>query len=139
MEKARINPMLIYGLTILAIGVLVIMLFKGCNKPSASPAVDRLRSMNDSLYQVIQSNNTKTDSLFAKIDSIRAWSDTIVQRQEITNQYYTNETYTILNSSPSAASKQLRSTLKKSDSLLKSGFYTRTYDLRRSAFQSELQ
>ena len=131
--------MLIYGLTILAIGVLVIMLFKGCNKPAASPAVDRLRSMNDSLYQVIQSNNTKTDSLFAKIDSIRAWSDTIVQRQEITNKYYTNETYTILNSSPSAASKQLRTTLKKSDSLLKSGFYTRTYDLRRAAFQSELQ
>jgi len=139
MEKARINPMLIYGFSVLAIGVLVIMLFKGCNKPAASPAVDRLRSMNDSLYQVIQSNNTKTDSLFAKIDSIRAWSDTIVQRQEITNKYYTNETYTILNSSPSAASKQLRSTLKKSDSLLKSGFYTRTYDLRRAAFQSELQ
>jgi hypothetical protein len=139
MEKARINPMLIYGLTILAIGVLVVMLFKGCNKPAASPAVDRLHSLNDSLYQVIESNNTKTDSLFAKIDSIRAWSDTIVQRQEITNQYYTNETYTILNSSPSAASKQLRSTLKKSDSLLKSGFYTRTYDLRRAAFQSELQ
>jgi hypothetical protein len=139
MEKARINPMLIYGLTILAIGVLVIMLFKGCNKPAASPAVDRLHSLNDSLYRVIESNNTKTDSLFAKIDSIRAWSDTIVQRQEITNQYYTNETYTILNSSPSAASNQLRSTLKKSDSLLKSGFYTRTYDLRRAAFQSELQ
>ena len=139
MEKARINPMLIYGLTILAIGVLVIMLFKGCNKPSASPAVDRLRSLNDSLYQVIQSNNTKTDSLFAKIDSIRAWSDTIVQRQEITNKYYTNETYTILNSNADAASKQYRTTLKKSDSLLKSGFYTRTYDLRRAAFQSELQ
>jgi predicted PurR-regulated permease PerM len=139
MEKARINPMLIYGLSILAIGVLVILLFKGCNTPSTSPAVDRLHSLNDSLYQVIQSNNTKTDSLFAKIDSIRAWSDTIIQRQEITNKYYTNETYTILNSSPSAASNQLRSTLKKSDSLLKSGFYTRTYDLRRAAFQSELQ
>jgi hypothetical protein len=139
MEKARINPIIIYGLGILATGVIIILLFKGCNKPAASPAVDRLHSLNDSLYRVIESNNTKTDSLFAKIDSIRAWSDTIVQRQEITNQYYTNETYTILNSSPSAASKQLRSTLKKSDSLLKSGFYTRTYDLRRSAFQSELQ
>jgi hypothetical protein len=139
MEKARINPMIIYGLGILATGVIIILLFKGCNKPAASPAVDRLRNINDSLYQVIHSNNNKTDSLFAKIDSIRAWSDTIVQRQEITNKYYTNETYTILNSSPSAASKQLRSTLKKSDSLLKSGFYTRTYDLRRAAFQSELQ
>jgi hypothetical protein len=139
MEKARINPMIIYGLGILATGVIIILLFKGCNKPAASPAVDRLHSLNDSLYRVIESNNTKTDSLFAKIDSIRAWSDTIVQRQEITNQYYTNETYTILNSSPSAASQQLRSTLKKSDSLLKSGFYTRTYDLRRAAFQSELQ
>ena len=131
--------MIIYGLGILATGVIIILLFKGCNKPAASPAVDRLRSINDSLYQVIHSNNNKTDSLFAKIDSIRAWSDTIVQRQEITNKYYTNETYTILNSSPSAASKQLRTTLKKSDSLLKSGFYTRTYDLRRAAFQSELQ
>jgi hypothetical protein len=139
MEKARINPMLIYALGILATGVIIILLFKGCNKPAASPAVDRLRNINDSLYQVIHSNNNKTDSLFAKIDSIRAWSDTIVQRQEITNKYYTNETYTILNSSPSAASKQLRTTLKKSDSLLKSGFYTRTYDLRRAAFQSELQ
>ena len=139
MEKARINPMIIYGLGILATGVIIILLFKGCNKPAASPAVDRLRNINDSLYQVIHSNNNKTDSLFAKIDSIRAWSDTIVQRQEITNKYYTNETYTILNSSPSAASKQLRATLKKSDSLLKSGFYTRTYDLRRAAFQSELQ
>jgi hypothetical protein len=139
MEKARINPMIIYGLGILATGVIIILLFKGCNKPAASPAVDRLRNINDSLYQVIHSNNNKTDSLFAKIDSIRAWSDTIVQRQEITNKYYTNETYTILNSSPSAASKQLRTTLKKSDSLLKSGFYTRTYDLRRAAFQSELQ
>jgi hypothetical protein len=139
MEKARINPMIIYGLGILATGVIIILLFKGCNKPAASPAVDRLRNINDSLYQVIHSNNNKTDSLFAKIDSIRAWSDTIVQRQEITNKYYTNETYTILNSSPSAATKQLRTTLKKSDSLLKSGFYTRTYDLRRAAFQSELQ
>ena len=139
MEKARINPMIIYGLGILATGVIIILLFKGCNKPAASPAVDRLRNINDSLYQVIHSNNNKTDSLFAKIDSIRAWSDTIVQRQEITNKYYTNETYTILNSFPSAASKQLRTTLKKSDSLLKSGFYTRTYDLRRAAFQSELQ
>ena len=131
--------MLIYALGILATGVLIILLFKGCNKPQYNPAVDRLNNMNDSLYQVIQSNNTKTDSLFAKIDSIKAWSDTIVQHQEITNKYYTNETYTILNSSPTAASKQFRTTLQKSDSLLKSGFYTRTYNLRHATFQSELQ
>jgi len=139
MEKARINPMLIYALGILATGAVIIMLFKGCNRPHPTPAVDRLRTLNDSLYQVIQSNNSKTDSLFAKIDSIRSWGDTIIQRQEITNKYYTNETYTILNSTPTAATKQFRATLKKSDSLLKSGFYTRTYDLRRAAFQSELQ
>lgn len=139
MEKARINPMLIYALGILATGVVIILLFKGCNKPQYNPAVDRLNNLNDSLYQVIQSNNTKTDSLFAKIDSIRAWSDTIIQHHEITNKYYTNETYTILNSSPTAASKQFRTTLQKSDSLLKSGFYTRTYNLRHATFQSELQ
>lgn len=139
MEKARINPMLIYGLGILATGVIIILLFKGCNRPQPNPAVDRLNTINDSLYRILEINTAKADCLYARIDSLTMQRDTIIQRQEITNKYYTNETYTILNSTPSAASKQFRTTLQKSDSLLKSGFYSRTYNLRHAAFQSELQ
>jgi hypothetical protein len=130
---------LLIGMTLLIITLAVIFSLRTCHRPVTNPAVKMLQDINDSLYQVIEINNAKTDSLFLKIDSIKSWSDTIIQRQEITNKYYTNETYTILNSSPSAASKQFRATLKKSDSLLKSGFYTRTYNLRSATFQSELQ
>jgi hypothetical protein len=138
MEKSELNHMALYGAAILIIGIIIIMLFKGCND-APQPAVDRLNKINDSLYYVIELNNAKADSLFAKIDSLQVQSDTIIQRQEITNKYYTNETYTILNSNASDANKQYRATLKKSDSLLKAGFYTRTYNLRSAAFQSQLQ
>jgi thiamine monophosphate kinase len=95
--------------------------------------------VNDSLYQIIQVNNAKTDSLFAKIDSLQVGQDTIIQQQQITNEIYRNETYNILSATPNAANNQFRTTLKKSDSLLKAGFYTRTYNLRSAAFQSQLQ
>ncbi len=129
MEKNELRRIVLYLTIITIVGVCVITLFKGCgNKPN--PAIQRLENINDSLYQVIQLNNTKTDSLFLKIDSLNVKGDTIIQQQEITNQYYRNETFNILNSDNAAASKQFRTTLKKSDSLLKAGFYTRTYNLR---------
>jgi hypothetical protein len=118
--------------------VCIITLFKGC-KDKPNPAIDRLQSINDSLYKVIERNTQKTDTLFMKIDSLNVKGDTIIQQQEITNQYYRNETFNILNSDNAAASKQFRTTLKKSDSLLKAGFYTRTYNLRSATFQSQLQ
>jgi hypothetical protein len=65
--------------------------------------------------------------------------DTIIQQQQITNEIYRNETYNILSATPSSANSQFRTTLKKSDSLLKAGFYTRTYNLRSATFQSQLQ
>jgi hypothetical protein len=117
----------------------VIFSVRTCNRPVTNPAVKRLQDVNDSLYKIIEANNVKTDSLFLKIDSLNVKGDTIIQQQEITNQYYRNETYNILNSDNAAASKQFRATLKKSDSLLKAGFYTRTYNLRSAAFQSQLQ
>ena len=123
---------------ITAIGITMILSFKGCSKPK-NPAVERLESINDSLYHVIESNNLKTDSLFAKIDSLNIHQDTIIQHQQIKNEYYRNETYNILSSNAAAANTQFRTTLKKSDSLLKAGFYTRTYNLRSAAFQSQLQ
>lgn len=138
MEKNELRRIVLYLTIITIVGVCIITLFKGCgNKPN--PAIQRLENINDSLYQVIQLNNTKTDSLFLKIDSLNVKGDTIIQQQEITNQYYRNETFNILNSDNAAASKQFRTTLKKSDSLLKAGFYTRTYNLRSATFQSQLQ
>jgi hypothetical protein len=138
MEKNELRRIVLYLTIITIVGVCIITLFKGCgNKPN--PAIQRLENINDSLYQVIQLNNSKTDSLFMKIDSLNVKGDTIIQQQEITNQYYRNETFNILNSDNAAASKQFRTTLKKSDSLLKAGFYTRTYNLRSTTFQSQLQ
>jgi hypothetical protein len=117
---------------------MIIVGVRSC-KEKEDPAIDRLRSINDSLYDVIEQNNQKTDSLFIKIDSLNIHQDTIIQNQQITNEIYRNETYNILSSSPSSATAQFRATLKKSDSLLKAGFYTRTYNLRSAAFQSQLQ
>lgn len=139
MEKARINPMLIYGLGILATGVMIILLFKGCNRPQINPAVDRLYKMNDSLYKVIETNTAKADCLYARIDSLTMQRDTIIQRQEITNEIYRNETYNILSSDAAGSDKQFRTTLQKSDSLLKSGFYTKTYNLRAATNELKLQ
>ena len=125
------------GITILALAV--IFSVRTCNRPVTNPAVKRLQDVNDSLYQIIQMNNAKTDSLFAKLDSLQLYQDTIVERQEITNEIYRNETYNIISSTPSDADSRFRATLRKSDSLLKAGFYSRTYNLRSSAFQLELQ
>ena len=121
------------------IALATIFSVRTCNRPVTNPAVKRLQDVNDSLYQIIQENNSKTDSLFAKIDSLQVHQDTIIQQQQITNEIYRNETYNILSATPNAANNQFRTTLKKSDSLLKAGFYTRTYNLRSAAFQSELQ
>jgi hypothetical protein len=121
------------------VAVMIITGLKTCNDPVTNPAIKRLQDINDSLYQIIETNNEKTDSLFLKIDSLQIHQDTIIQRQEITNEIYRNETYNILSASPTNSNNQFRSTLKKSDSLLKAGFYTRTYNLRSAAFQSQLQ
>jgi thiamine monophosphate kinase len=138
MEKNELrNTVLIASIAVVVL-IMIIVGARSCNQIS-NPAVDRLHSINDSLYQVIESNNIKTDSLFAKIDSLQIHQDTIIQQQQITNEIYRNETYNILSSTPSTANSQFRTTLKKSDSLLKAGFYTRTYNLRSATFQSQLQ
>lgn len=127
------------GLGCAILALTIVFTVRTCNRPVTNPAIKRLQDVNDSLYQIIQVNNSKTDSLFAKIDSLQVGQDTIIQQQQITNEIYRNETYNILSATPSATNNQYRTTLKKSDSLLKAGFYTRTYNLRSAAFQSELQ
>jgi hypothetical protein len=130
---------LLVGMAVVILTLALIVSVRTCNRPVTNPAIKRLQDVNDSLYKIIETNNAKTDSLFLKIDSLNVKGDTIIQQQEITNQYYRNETFNILNSDNAAASKQFRTTLKKSDSLLKAGFYTRTYNLRSTTFQSQLQ
>ena len=130
---------LLIGLGVVIAALVIVFSVRSCNKPVTNPAIKRLQDINDSLYQIIETNNAKTDSLFLKIDSLQIHQDTIIERQQITNEIYRNETYNILSASPTNATNQYRATLKKSDSLLKAGFYTRTYNLRSAAFQSQLQ
>ena len=139
MEKDKLRSTVLLAAIAVVVLIMVITVIKSCHKPVTNPAIKMLQTLNDSLYQVISTNNSKTDSLFAKIDSLNVHQDTIIQHQEIKNEYYKNETYQILSSAPSAATAQFRATLKKSDSLLKAGFYTRTYNLRSATFQSKLQ
>jgi len=126
------------ALSIFIICFALIASIKTCKKPAPNPAVDRLNQINDSLYQVIEENNRIANDLYEKLDSITIISDTIIERQEITNRYYKNEVYNILSSSDADADIQFRATLKKSDSLLKSGFYSKTYNLRAPAHESKL-
>jgi hypothetical protein len=130
---------LLIGLGVVILTLVVIFSVRSCNKPVTNPAIKRLQDINDSLYQIIETNNAKTDSLFLKIDSLKIEQDTIITKQQITNEIYRNETYNILSASATDNDVKFRSTLKKSDSLLKAGFYTRTYNLRQATFQSQLQ
>jgi hypothetical protein len=136
-NKLRNTVLVAAALTIVLI--MIITGVKTCNDPVINPAIKRLQEVNDSLYQIIETNNAKTDSLFSKIDSLQIQQDTIITKQQITNEIYRNETYNILSASATDNDIKFRSTLKKSDSLLKQGFYTRTYNLRQAAFQSQLQ
>jgi hypothetical protein len=130
---------LLIGLGVVIVTLVVVFSVRSWNKPVTNPAIKRLQDINDSLYQIIEINNAKTDSLFLKIDSLQVEQDTIITKQQITNEIYRNETYNILSASATDNDVKFRSTLKKSDSLLKAGFYTRTYNLRQAAFQSQLQ
>jgi len=130
---------LLIGLGVAIAALVIVFSVRSCNKPVTNPAIKRLQDINDSLYQIIETNNAKTDSLFLKIDSLQVEQDTIITKQQITNEIYRNETYNILSASATDNDVKFRSTIKKSDSLLKAGFYTRTYNLRQAAFQSQLQ
>lgn len=138
MEKSTIGK-IVMVLGIAALPLTAIFIAKGCQKkPAENPAVTRLESLNDSLLKVIDKNTKVANDLYLKIDSLNFRSDTIIERQYTVNKYYKDEIYNILNADDPATTKQFRATLKKSDSLLKAGFYSRTYDLRSSTIQPEL-
>jgi len=137
MEKTKL---VIYsGLAVLALAATIVTV-KTCNKkPTENPAVSRLETINDSLLKVIDKNTKAANDLYLKIDSLNMRSDTIIENRYTVNKYYKDEIYNILNADDPTTTKQFRATLKKSDSLLKAGFYSRTYDLRSSTVQPELR
>lgn len=137
MEKTKI---VIYsGLAVLVLAAIIVTV-KTCNKkPTENPAVSRLETINDSLLKVIDKNTKAANDLYLKIDSLNMRSDTIIENRYTVNKYYKDEIYNILNADDPTTTKQFRATLKKSDSLLKAGFYSRTYDLRSSTIQPELR
>jgi hypothetical protein len=138
MEKSTIGKIaMILGIAALPIGTIFVV--KGCQKkPTENPAVTRLETINDSLLKVIDKNTKAATDLYLKIDSLNFRTDTIIEKRFTVNKYYKDEIYNILNSDDPTANKQFRSTLQKSDSLLKSGFYSKTYDLRPATNESKL-
>ena len=115
---------------ILATGIILSAIFfsvKTCTKkPEVDPAKDRLEKLNDSLFHQLEINSGKIDGLHIKLDSLNILSDTLLNKQTIVNEYHRNEVYNILSSDAKSNNRRLSETFKLSDSLLKSGFYTRT-------------
>lgn len=139
MEKSTIGKIATV-LGIAALPLTAIFITKGCQKkPVDNPAITRLETLNDSLLKVIDKNTKASNDLYLKIDSLNFRSDTIIERQYTVNKYYKDEIYNILNADDPTANKQFRSTLQKSDSLLKSGFYSKTYDLRPATNESKFR
>jgi predicted nuclease with TOPRIM domain len=130
MEKSKINMIKIGSWAILVLTILtaIAITVKTCNRPPVSPMKSRLEELNDSLLQEMKSNHRLIDSLHHKLDSLNTLTDTLIQIQPIVNEYYTQEVYTILSDDAKRSNRRLSETLKASDSLLKSGFYTRVID-----------
>jgi hypothetical protein len=124
-NRGRKTRMLwVFGIIALSIGLL--WLYRISSKPEVDPARDRLEKMNDSLFHQIELNSGKIDGLYIKIDSLNILSDTLLNKQTIVNEYHRNEVYNILSSDAKSNNRRLSETFRLSDSLLKSGFYTRT-------------
>lgn len=138
MEKSKIGKIvMLLGIAALPLGAIIVIALQ--KKSTDNPAVTRLEIINDSLLKVIDKNTKATNNLYLKIDSLDFRTDTIIERQYTVNKYYKDEIYNILNADDPTANKQFRSTLQKSDSLLKSGFYSKTYDLRPATNESKFR
>jgi hypothetical protein len=132
MEKSKMNQkastitIAILSTILVVVGISVTV--KTCNKKDEDPLKTRLEEMNDSLLKEIKNNNIMIDSLYHRIDSLNFLTDTLIKLQPIINEHYTQEVYTILGDDTKRSNRRLSETLKASDSLLKSGFYTKTIE-----------
>lgn len=124
----RTNTLIIWGLSIVLIITSVTITVRTCNVKHEDPLKSRLEQMNDSLLTEIKNNNKMIDSLYHRIDSLNFLTDTLIKLQPIINEHYTQEVYTILGDDTKRSNRRLSETLKASDSLLKSGFYTKTIE-----------
>ena len=123
-QKASTITIAILSTILVVVGISVTV--KTCNKKDEDPLKTRLEEMNDSLLKEIKNNNIMIDSLYHRIDSLNFLTDTLIKLQPIINEHYTQEVYTILGDDTKRSNRRLSETLKASDSLLKSGFYTKT-------------
>jgi hypothetical protein len=133
MEKSKMNQkastitIAILSTILVVVGISVTV--NTCNKKKGEdPLKTRLEEMNDSLLKEIKNNNIMIDSLYHRIDSLNFLTDTLIKLQPIINEHYTQEVYTILGDDTKRSNRRLSETLKASDSLLKSGFYTKTIE-----------
>lgn len=108
--------------------ITIVMAIKSCH-PSVDPVNNRLEEINDSLMKQVVQNSKKIDSLYNRIDSLNLVADTIINKQSIVNEYYRQEVYNILSADDRSANSKLAEVLKVSDSLLKTGFYSRTLNI----------
>lgn len=132
MEKSKMTrktkTLIIWILSIIVVSIGTTVTVRTCNTKHEDPLKDRLEEMNDSLLREIKNNNMMIDSLYHRIDSLNFLTDTLIKLQPIINEHYTQEVYTILGDDTKRSNRRLSETLKASDSLLKSGFYTKTIE-----------
>lgn len=124
----RTKTLIIWILSIIVVSIGATVTVRTCNTKHEDPLKDRLEEMNDSLLREIKNNNMMIDSLYHRIDSLNFLTDTLIKLQPIINEHYTQEVYTILGDDTKRSNRRLSETLKASDSLLKSGFYTKTIE-----------
>ena len=117
----------VLSLTIACV-IAISLTIKSCH-PAVNSERDRLEEINDSLMKEVIESSKKIDSLYTKIDSLNIVADTIINKQSIVNEYYRQEVYNILTADDRSANSKLTEVLKVSDSLLKTGFYSRTLNI----------
>lgn len=91
---------------------------------------DKIAITTDSLLKVVQTANLKADSILKVVDSLSVAQSKIQASQTIVNKHYHEEIYNILNSDSRTLNSLLKSNLKESDSLYKSGFYFMSLPIR---------
>jgi len=134
-DREKLIKKLEWACLIIAFLMLLGLFIKSCteNKKIENPAKTRLEQQNDSLLKVLQHNIEEVEILSAQLDSVDTLKQTIIERQSITNKTYKNAIYTILDAGYDDNSREYYNVQRKSDSLLKAGFYSRSIELRTAA------
>lgn len=134
-NRDKLIKKLEWGSLAVAFLMLLGLFIKSCNEHAVpkNPTQTRLEKQNDSLLKVLQHNIEEVKTLSAQLDSVDTLKQTIIERQSITNKTYRNAIYTILDAGYDDTSREYYNVQRKSDSLLKAGFYTRTIELRTAA------